>query len=62
MDYSSLSDTKVKKLLMMKMQEFESVHYMLGWLEFSYLNTLDAATERSIAIKEIIKYNGMVKK
>lgn len=62
MDYSSVSDYKIKKLLMMKMQEFESIHYIAGWLEMCYLNPCDAASERSMAIRELIKYNGMVKK
>ena len=61
MDYKHFSDYEVKKLLLQKMRKYESVHYILGWLEMCYLRLGDAESERYIAIKEINRYDGVTK-
>jgi hypothetical protein len=60
-DYSNMTDFEVKKLLIQKMREHESIHYVLGWLERSYCLSSDAEIKRAVAIRELNRYEGMTK-
>ena len=56
MDYGSMSDVEIKKLLVEKMKEREGVHYALGWLMEGYFYPQSATTERDVAICQLKKY------
>lgn len=56
MDYDSMTDVELKKLLIQTMRERESIHYVLGWLEMSYVLSAYHAGERAIAIRQLREY------
>lgn len=51
-----MTDFEVKKLMIQKMREHESIHFVLGWLEMSYCLDSDAEIKRAVAISEINRY------
>ena len=56
MDYDSMTDVELKKLLIKTMRERESIHYVLGWLEMSYVLAAYLDVERAVAIKQLRVY------
>jgi hypothetical protein len=56
MNYDDMTTSEIKKMLIDKMLEQESVHYVLGWLKLSYFNPGDDALERAVAIKQLKEY------
>lgn len=56
MDYDSMTDVELKKLLIQTMRERESIHYVLGWLEMSYVLAACHAGERAVTIKQLEAY------
>jgi len=55
-NYEDMTDVELKKLLVKTIRERESLHYLLGWLEEAYTHYCLPEYERSIAIKELKRY------
>ena len=60
MNYESMTDTEIKKLLLDTMRERENFHYILGWLRYSYCHRNSPDIERAVAIKQLQEYNSEV--
>jgi len=56
MNYESMTTSELKKLVIQKMSERESIHYVFGWLKQSYILAMDEDIERAVAIKQLKEY------
>jgi len=59
MKYEDMTSAEIKKMLIEKMLEQESIHYVLGWLKLAYFNPGDDELERDIAIKQLEQYGAI---
>lgn len=56
MNYEKMTTPELKKKLVEVLQERESIHYTLGWLQSSYFDPKDEEIERAVAIKQLKAY------
>lgn len=56
MNYETMTTPELKKKLVEVLQERESIHYMLGWLQAAYVTYWDEEIERAVAIKQLAQY------
>lgn len=52
----SMTARQAKQLLLKEMQERYSIHYVLGWLESSYLNNSGEELDNKVAVAELKEY------
>lgn len=52
----SMTAKQAKELLLKEMQERYSIHYVLGWLQSSYLNNFGEEIETAVAVAELKNY------
>ena len=54
--YEDMTDVELKKLLVKTIREREGLHYLVGWLEFVYMDPCLPKQERNIAIRKLKRY------
>lgn len=52
----TMTTAELKKKLIEVIRERESIHYLLGWLEQSYIMPVSEDIDRAVAINELKRY------
>lgn len=52
----SMTARQAKELLIKEMGKKHNIHYVVGWLQYSYFNNCGEEIENTVAVKELKEY------